>query len=69
MERSRLESDLLPQSWAFVIRKPFEETLPDPVQDTLFAFYGPDGGDGVLLPVTRDGIVTIDEARGIQSQV
>jgi len=69
VERSRLESDLLPQSWTFVIRKPLEETLPDPVQDTLFALYGPYCGDGVLLPVTRNGIVTIDEARGIQSQV
>ena len=46
-----MKSDLLPQSWTFVIRKPLKETLPDPVQDTLFAFYGPDCGDGMLLPV------------------
>ena len=66
---SGLKSDLLPQSRTFVIGKSLEETLPDPVQNTLLAFYGPDGGNGVLLPVARYGIVTIDEARGIQSQV
>lgn len=65
----RLKSDFLPQPWTFVIRKSLEETFPDPIQDTLLAFYTPDGGDCVLLPMTRDGIVAIDEARGIQSQV
>ena len=69
VKRSRLKSDLLPQPWTFVIGEALEEALTDPVQDTLLAFYGPDGGDGVLFPVARDGIVTIDEARGIQSQV
>ena len=52
VKRSWLKSDLFPQPWTFVIRKPLEETFPDPIQDTLFAFYGPHGGDGVLLPVT-----------------
>ena len=47
-----LKSNLLPQPWAFVIRKPLKETFPDPIQDTLLAFYGPDGGDSVLFPVT-----------------
>jgi hypothetical protein len=62
---SRLESDLFLQPWAFVIRKSLEKTFPDPIQDTLLAFYSPDGGDSVLLPVTRDGIVAIDEANRI----
>ena len=46
-----LKSDLLPQPWTFVIGKSLEETFPNPIQDTLLAFYSPDGGNGVLLPV------------------
>lgn len=67
MKGPRLESDFLLEPWTFVVRKPLEETFPDPIQDSLLAFYGPDRRDGVLFPVTRDGIVAIDEARGIQS--
>jgi len=66
---SWLKSDLLPQPRTFVIRKSLEETFPDPIQYTLLAFYSPDGGDGMLFPVARDRVVTIDEACGIQSQV
>jgi len=66
---SRLKSDLLSQPRTFVIRKSLEETFPDPIQYTLLAFYSPDGGDGMLLPMTRDRVVAIDKAYGIQSQV
>lgn len=52
VKRPRLKSDLLPHPWAFVIRKSLEETLPDPIQDALFAFHGSDSRDSVLFPVT-----------------
>lgn len=67
MEGPWLESDFLLQPWTFVIRKSFEETFPDSIQHSLLAFYGSDCGDSVLFPVTRDGVVAIDEACGIQS--
>ena len=69
MEGPWLKSDLLPQPWTFVIGESLKKTFPDPIEDTLLAFYSPDGGDGVLLPVTRDGIITINKACGIQPQV